>query len=695
MKAPQISQLSVASAFDALDPKQKLYAHYMAKAAWAGSRIVFRQVSPEANDIFDFVIALYDGCDGDWERLATVAGVEFHDVQLLLDYAATFLSNMGNYYGSGDQKFTPAISAEKLAALADSASPRAAALWGHIRDAILQETPLSLGPPSDLTQSAYYPGFEGPSFQEDMAHISKTIDELAILPENTRVEKKRISPDIEVFNILQASVAEKTSTCHVTSDPTSDGRIIRLVNGDHKEEMTRISAYLSKALQYTSNRSQDHMVQKLLESFITGNLETYKDAQRLWVNDKAPPVETVLGFVEPYRDPLGVRSEFEGIVGIPDANETKILGELSRMADKFVCRLPWVTSDSDDKGPFEKEKFEAPDFSSVQSLAYCSSIIFPGINLPNYNDIRQETGYKGIIFSNRMVAESRRPRGLHLVDKSEQDTFKKHRFHAYYIWVVLHEILGHGTGKFLNESTPGSYNFDPDNPPLNPITGKPVSTWYGPGQTWTGVFGDLSTTVDECRAELVGAYLIDDQDISALFGYSQQGEVTPDDVVYNLYLQLGTDGLRGLENYDPTTKKWGQAHSRAHYAMLRHLLRDTQGLYTVICDPQAGELTVKVDRNLIIQQGKPSLGRMLLRLHMYRCTADIAGCRTFYEDLTAVDDEALKWREIVIAKKDPPLIFSHANTYLDGDTVNLREYEPTSKGIIQSWAERGIDAVVA
>lgn len=25
-------------------------------------------------------------------------------------------------------------------------------------------------------------------------------------------------------------------------------------------------------------------------------------------------------------------------------------------------------------------------------------------------------------------------------------------------------------------------------------------------------------------------------------------------VIYNMYLQLGVDGLRGLENYDPITK---------------------------------------------------------------------------------------------------------------------------------------------
>lgn len=157
-----------------------------------------------------------------------------------------------------------------------------------------------------------------------------------------------------------------------------------------------------------------------------------------------------------------------------------------------------------------------------------------------------------------------------MVDATEQDTFKKHRFHSYYIWVVLHEILGHGTGRFLTESSQGKFNFDPQNPPLNPLTGKPIHTWYRPGQTWTSVFEDLATTVDECRAEIVGAYLIDEPEVLELFGYNAQSEVTADDgkkiphrnkqnysnstiVIYNMYLQLGVDGLRGLENYDPTT----------------------------------------------------------------------------------------------------------------------------------------------
>lgn len=58
------------------------------------------------------------------------------------------------------------------------------------------------------------------------------------------------------------------------------------------------------------------------------------------MNDKGPRVETVLEFVEPYRPPLGVRSDFEGIVGISDADESKVLNELAKFFDDLVCKLP-------------------------------------------------------------------------------------------------------------------------------------------------------------------------------------------------------------------------------------------------------------------------------------------------------------------------------------------------------------------
>ena len=124
--------------------------------------------------------------------------------------------------------------------------------------------------------------------------------------------------------------------------------------------------------------------------------------------------------------------------------------------------------------------------------------------------------------------------------------------------------------------------------------------------------------------------------------------------------------------------------------MLKCLLLDGGGFMTIECDPPQQKLIVHVDRSKIVTHGKPALGRMLLRLHMYRCTADVQACRSYYEDLSRVDGEYLEWRKIVLAKKQPKWVFVQANTFLDGDEVIVREYEPTSQGVFQSWAERAV-----
>lgn len=75
---------------------------------------------------------------------------------------------------------------------------------------------------------------------------------------------------------------------------------------------------------------------------------------------------------------------------------------------------------------------------------------------------------------------------------------------------------------------------------------------------------------------------------------------------------------------------------------------------------------------------------------MFRCTADAKGCRSYYERLSRVDGEYISWRETVLMNKPPPLIFVHANTFIDGNTVTLKQYEPTIEGVIASWVERKV-----
>ena len=52
------------------------------------------------------IISLHNTCHGDWCKLADQSGLDYSDVEAFLDYAACFLSNVGNYYASlSDPKY--------------------------------------------------------------------------------------------------------------------------------------------------------------------------------------------------------------------------------------------------------------------------------------------------------------------------------------------------------------------------------------------------------------------------------------------------------------------------------------------------------------------------------------------------------------------------------------------------------------
>lgn len=104
-----IHQLKIKTIFDALDERDKLYAHHLARAAWHGSRIIMRQVSPESPDIFDFIMDLYEACDRNWETLVARGNTTPGELASFLEYAATFLCNLGNFYVS--QEFNTPFSA--------------------------------------------------------------------------------------------------------------------------------------------------------------------------------------------------------------------------------------------------------------------------------------------------------------------------------------------------------------------------------------------------------------------------------------------------------------------------------------------------------------------------------------------------------------------------------------------------------
>lgn len=129
---------------------------------------------------------------------------------------------------------------------------------------------------------------------------------------------------------------------------------------------------------------------------------------------------------------------------------------------------------------------------------------------------------------------------------------------------------------------------------------------------------------------------------------------------------------------------------QAHWAIQKHLLTDGGGVLSVDHDADTGSLKIRVDRKKMLSHGKPSLGRFLNRLHIWRCTADVKPCTEYYEEVTSVTGVHEEWKRLVDSKPEVRWKFVHANTFLTNGEVVVKEYEASNEGIIQSWVERDV-----
>ncbi|KAJ7155971.1 aflatoxin-detoxifizyme [Mycena crocata] len=687
-RLPPLCSLDVKKSFDQLSPTEKHYTHWLTLASWAGARIIQAQWTPQATDLYDLLILTFSSGDGklaDLQALQQKAGLSTVEFEGLLQYTSQVLSNLVNFKTFGFTKITPRTSADKFESVIKSSTnvAQATPLWDSLKEHIYSVAPeasLFIGKPNQGHISNYYLG-ETISDNE-VADIQAATEKLGIDILNTRVEKVNDT----TFTILVAS--SKTQP-EVTVD-LGKGSTLTVKYGDMEKPLAKAVACLQEAKKYAQNANQTAMIEGYIKSFESGSIQDHKDASKHWVKDVGPVVESYIGFVETYLDPYGSRAEWEGFTAIVNKQLSAKYEKLVDNAPHLIEGLPWGKD-------FEVDVFRKPDFTALEVVSFATGGIPAGINIPNYYEIRESTGFKNVSLANILAAKAP-DEELTFIHPDDEALYNEWDARAFELQVANHELLGHGSGKLFQEDVDGKKNFSPEKV-INPLTGKPVTTWYKAGQTPDSVLGEVSSSAEErftvCSDRTILSVtdlfvVASNTEILSIFKYTDKKDI--EDIQYISFLLMARAGIRALEFYDPTTRKHGQAHMQARLGIMQHLLRS--GLVSLEevrnKDGVLENLFARVDRARVLSEGKAVMGKLLIELQVRKSTADGAGARQYYTHLTTpMDVFTPELRNLVLKKKLARKIFVQPNVDIDANgDVQLKEYPLTPAGVIESFIER-------
>ena len=86
-----------------------------------------------------------------------------------------------------------------------------------------------------------------------------------------------------------------------------------------------------------------------------------------------------------------MRAVWDGWVAMVDKNRSAKFQTLVSHSKDVLGNMPWSKD-------LEKDEFHPPDFTSLNILMFGGDRLPKGINIPNYHDIRENEGFKNVIF---------------------------------------------------------------------------------------------------------------------------------------------------------------------------------------------------------------------------------------------------------------------------------------------------------
>jgi dipeptidyl-peptidase-3 len=141
------------------------------------------------------------------------------------------------------------------------------------------------------------------------------------------------------------------------------GKPVVVTRGRFSEVLRKVNHWLNLAKESALNPIQTEAFEHLIKHNQTGDMNEHILYSEIWTRDVDPPVETYQGVIESYRDPSGVRCEFEGYVAAVDPEESRFLHSFVGLADKILPLLPYPKE-------YERDAFIPPSYNAINILVF-------------------------------------------------------------------------------------------------------------------------------------------------------------------------------------------------------------------------------------------------------------------------------------------------------------------------------------
>jgi dipeptidyl-peptidase-3 len=675
----EITPKDYSEGFVDLTEKEKNYAFNFSRASWAGSLIIMHQVSYESPLIFCLYQFYFNGqCLKKLEEAALKAGATVEGFNNLVSYFAGILGNFGNYISFGHKKIIPNLSEEYFLKIYRSAPHFGdfekvfgctfEHVWSLIgKEIFIVKSPYnSIGMPSNGGVTGY---FSRSLTNEELDMMNRYLASKKQSPLNTRSFKKEENGKT-VYEITVASVDKSES------EEEFEGKTIRVVYGEFSEYLAHLNNWMEKVVPHARSELQADMIKDYIAHFKTGDVNLHIESQIKWIKDKGPTIETNIGFIETYLDPQNIRAYYEGFVSIVNKTRSKKYSTLVDNYEQIIEFAPWPRN-------FCKDEFKRPDFTSLDIIYFAGPGCPLGINIPNYDLVRNDIGFKNVYLANNALNYAGTT--LKFIKPDDMKNLRTIGSQAYNLHVALHELIGHGSGKLFFEDENGKLNYDPETT-FNLLTGEKVTSHYKHGETWNEKFGRISCSFEECRADVCGLYLGFEPKAYEIFGFTKDNIV--DALSANVLSHL-RKAVIGLKLFNVENNKWGQAHVQGAFVFMTYMLRNQDPknkVVDIMMSAEEDDFVFVVNRGQLATQGRKLIGDLLKHLQQYKSTADSKSGEAFYNDHSQVSDFFLKIRKIVIANQKPRRLDMYYMMENEDKKIVEKKVAPNYKNLVSTFS---------